>query len=1027
MSRHFLKKRFCFATILRLSKITHKYDPDSWAVYKFPLEIYIHLSGFNLRQFRKTLKVLKDLFMDEIEIPKAYEPKTTEEKWYKYWIENSMFSSKLEEGRPSFTVVIPPPNVTGSLHMGHALNCSLQDIIIRFRRMRNYNTCWVPGTDHGGIATQNVVEKLLLAEGKKRSDLGREKFVERMWEWRKETGDTILMQLKRLGCSLDWDRTRFTMDEVCSKAVMTAFVELYNKGLIYRGKRLVNWCPRCKTALSDIEVEHEEEIGKLWHIKYALKQEKKAKTAKTSKASKAETSEFIVVATTRPETMLGDTAVAVNPKDKRYKKLVGKMIILPLMNREIPIVADDAVDMAFGTGAVKVTPSHDPTDFDIGARHKLPSIEVIGIDGAMTASAGEYAGLDRYAARKKILLDLEAQGLLLETAAHPHSVGHCYRCDTVIEPLLSEQWFMKVEAMSKRAMKVVEEGKVKFYPESWAKPYLMWLENLKDWCISRQIWWGHRIPVYYCETIQKLKDLKIEKIEDKKTTSKEKSSTVNRQPSTAVCKPIAAVEKPEKCPCCGGKMEQDPDVLDTWFSSALWPFSVFKWPEPRTEAGLVGSTKLEEGSDKNVKTSHFPLPTSDLGYYYPTGVLVTGHEILYLWVARMVQMGLEFMDDVPFREVLITGIVRDKSGKKMSKSLGNVIDPLDIMAKYGTDALRFSITQAAAPGRDMQLSDDSFISARNFANKIWNASRFVMMNLQSAGWEKDYIMAIWPLELADRWILSEYRNTIKKVTEALEVYNLDVAAREIYDFFWAKYCDWYIELAKIRLMGTDEKAKKAVLSVLIEILSGVIRLLHPIMPFITEDIWNSYIRVVKNPGKGVQSIMNAPWPEADEKKVDAGAITTMNLLQQVITAIRTIRSEVNVAPGKTIDVIINTSSEEKRKLITDNFGYIKALAKVEKAEIGDKLARPEQSAVAVVSEVEIFVPLAGLIDLDKEKQRLEKELQNSEAEIERCKKNLANEGFVQRAPKTEVERVKTRMQEAVVKIEKLKASIKALK
>jgi valyl-tRNA synthetase len=681
------------------------------------------------------------------EIAKVYEPQLIEDKWGKFWIEKKFSSSHIDEARKPFVIVIPPPNVTGSLHMGHALNNTLQDIIIRFRRMQGFNALWVPGTDHGGIATQNVVEKLLLAKGKSRHQIGREKFIEAMWAWRKESGDTILRQLEKLGCSLDWDRTRFTMDEVCSRAVSSAFVTLYNKGLIYRGKRLVNWCPRCNTALSDIEVEHEEELGKLWHIKYPVKGSE----------------DFVVVATTRPETMLGDTAVAVNPEDERYKKFAGKTLVLPLMNREIPIVTDSAVDPAFGTGAVKVTPAHDPTDFDIGQRHGLAQIVVIDFKGSMTDKAGDYKGLDRYAARKKILQDLEEKGLLLETADHHHAVGHCYRCDTVIEPLVSEQWFLKVEEMSKRAMKAGEDDRVRFYPESWKKPYVAWLENLRDWCISRQIWWGHRIPVYYCKN-SKLKG----------------------------CKPIVSATAPEKCPDCGGcEIDQDPDVLDTWFSSALWPFSVF------------GDNKAE------------------LDYYYPTSVLVTGHEILYLWVARMVQMGLEFRNDVPFSEVFIHGIVRDKSGKKMSKSLGNVIDPLDVMAKYGTDALRFAVTQSAAPGRDMQLADDSFMSARNFMNKLWNASRFVFMNLQTVQWEKGY-MAIWPLELCDHWILSEYRQLVSNVTAALTTYDMDAACRLIYDFFWSKYCDWYIELAKIRLNGADQDKKKAALSVLIEVLGGVL-------------------------------------------------------------------------------------------------------------------------------------------------------------------------------------------------------------
>lgn len=920
-----------------------------------------------------------------VEIAKIYESKSVEKKLYEFWLKNKMFSSKPEEGLKSFTIVIPPPNVTGSLHMGHALNNTLQDIIIRFRKMRNFNTLWVPGTDHGGIATQNVVEKLLLAEGRHRQELGREKFVERMWRWSEESGDTILEQLRRLGCALDWDRTRWTMDEVCTKAVFAAFVELYNKGLIYRGKRLVNWCPRCHTALSDIEVEHEEEIGKLWHIRYPLVNAKasKSKNKKIKSKKKQSAQEYIVVATTRPETMLGDTAVAVNPKDKRYKKLVGKKVMLPLMNREIPIVADKVVDPAFGTGAVKVTPAHDPADFEIAVRHKLPHKVVIDFHGKMSPEAGVYAGLDRYEARKKILLDLQQQELLMETVDHPHSIGRCYRCNSAIEPLSSEQWFLKVEDMSKKAMAVVEQGKIKFYPQSWTKPYLLWLENLKDWCISRQIWWGHRIPIYYCKSGASSK---------KKTRKK-------------ACPPIASIEQPKTCPNCGGdKIEQDSDVLDTWFSSALWPFSVFGWPDKKTSAGNL----------------------VELNYYYPTAVLVTGHEILYLWVARMVQMGLEFLGDVPFREVFIHGIVRDKSGKKMSKSLGNVIDPLEIMDKYGTDALRFALTQSAAPGRDMQLSEDSFIGARNFANKLWNASRFVLMNTENVNWEDGFIMSIWPLELADNWILCEYRILIGDVTAAIETYNLDSAARLIYDFFWSKYCDWYIELAKIRLNGTDQDKKKTVASVLIEILSGILRMLHPIMPYITEEIWQNLLKYVhRHTGKS-NSIMDAPWPEADKNKIDLAVIGRMNLIKEVITSIRTIRSEMNVPPGKSINIMINIPSDEQAGIIEQHIPYIKFLAKVDNAEIGENILRPKQSAVSIVSGIEIFVPLTGLIDPEKEKQRISKEIENTKLENERCQTKLANTEFITRAPAKEVEKIRGRMDEAKSKLERLGENLKSL-
>ncbi|MBN1822928.1 MAG: valine--tRNA ligase [Endomicrobiales bacterium] len=916
----------------------------------------------------------------KVEIEKVYEPSKTESKWYKKWKDGGFFRSRPEAGKKPFTIVIPPPNVTGSLHMGHALNNTLQDIIIRFKKMRNFNALWVPGTDHGGIATQNVVEKLLKAEGKDRHALGREKFIERMWQWRAESGDTILNQLTRLGCALDWERTRFTMDETCSRAVLAAFIELFNRGLIYRGKRLVNWCPRCHTALADIEVEHEEEIGKLWHIKYPIE---KAKGDKKEK--------FLVVATTRPETMLGDTGVAVNPEDKRYKKLKGSKILLPLVGREIPLVYDDAVDMTFGTGAVKVTPAHDPTDFEIAARHKLPHVVVIDFHGRMTEDAGaDYKGLDRYEARKKVLHDLEARGLLLETVDHPHSIGHCYRCNSVVEPLVSEQWFLKVEEMSRKAMKAAEDGRIKFYPESWRKPYMMWLENLRDWCISRQIWWGHRIPVYYCR-------------------GKEQGASSKEEMKQSACPPIVSAEPPKKCPKCGGtNIEQDPDVLDTWFSSALWPFSVFGWPDKGRGKG--------QGSGEGL---------NDLEYYYPTSVLVTGHEILYLWVARMVQMGLTFMGDIPFSEVFIHGIVRDKSGKKMSKSLGNVIDPLGVMEKYGTDALRFALTQSAAPGRDMQLSEDSFVSARNFANKIWNASRFVMMNVEGIVWDENHIMTVWPMELADRWILSEYRKTVRDVTKAIENYDMDVAARTLYEFFWSKYCDWYIELAKIRIGSDDLKQRKAALSILIELLAGTLRMLSPVMPYLTEELWQSIRGFVKHTGSS-ENIMLSSWPEADESKIDQQALDEMALVQQVITSVRTIRSEMNVPPGKGITVTVKPHSDEKRKVIERNGSYLQCLAKIETMEINSKASRPKQSALAVISGYEIFVPLSGLIDLNKEKTRLEKELTGARQEIERCNQKLGNESFVTRAPAAEVDKIKQRLGDAQLKSERIAVSLQNL-
>ena len=880
-----------------------------------------------------------------MEMEKVYNAKEVELKWYKYWIENKTFSAKPDESKKPFTVVIPPPNVTGSLHMGHALNNTLQDIIIRFKKLQGYNVCWVPGTDHGGIATQNVVEKLLKKDGKTKYDLGREKFLETMWTWRSETGDTILDQLKKLGCGLDWDRTAFTMDEERSKAVKKAFIKLYDKGLIYRGKRLVNWCTRCATALSDIEVEYENEKSNLWHIKYPIK----------------DSAQYIVVATTRPETMLGDTAVAVNPNDDRYINLVGKTIILPLSGREIKIVADYIVDQSFGTGAVKVTPAHDATDNEIAKRSTLETIEIISIDGKMINVPEKYNGMNVSDARKAVVEDLEAGGFLINIEDYSHSVGRCYRCSTTIEPLMSEQWFLNVADMSKKAADAANAEITKFYPASWKKPYVLWLENLRDWCISRQIWWGHRIPVYYC-------------VDEKG----------NR---TAHCKPVAAFEIPKECPSCKGtKFLQDEDVLDTWFSSALWPISVFNW----------GS------DDKN----------DDLKYFYPTSVLATGHEILYLWVARMVQFGLEFIGEIPYSDIFIHGIVRDKSGKKMSKSLGNVIDPLGIMDKFGTDALRFALAQAAAPGRDMQISDESFLAARNFANKIWNASRFIIMNLEGVG----ELGEVKPVELADEWIIAELSNTSKKVKSAFEVYDIDSAAREMYDFFWTKFCDWYIELSKIRIMSEDANVKKQVLPVLIYVLKSALQLLSPIMPFITSEIWQTL-----NSG---EIISESSFAEI--KQGNAAVMDEMKTVQEIITKIRTIRSEMNISPAVQIEAIFNVPDDSKQKLVQSNESYIKQLAKISGIKFGKDIQRPKNSALAVAGGFEIFLPLEGLIDIEKEKARLSKEIQLAAQEVERTNAKLQNENFVKRAPESEIEKIKIRLNEANLKIEKINESLKFL-
>ncbi|MEW6041614.1 MAG: valine--tRNA ligase, partial [Elusimicrobiota bacterium] len=803
-----------------------------------------------------------------MELPKNLNPKEIELKWYKIWEEKKLFSPGPEEGKKPFTIVIPPPNVTGALHMGHALNNTLQDVIIRYRRLKGENALWVPGTDHGGIATQNVVEKLLLKEeGKTRHQIGREEFVNRVWKWRQEAGDTILLQLRRLGCSLDWSRTRFTLDEVCSDAVIEAFIRLYNDGLVYRGKRMVNWCVRCNTALADIEVEHREEKSKLWYIRYPLGKvgSRKSEIGNKNINSGECAREFLVVATTRPETMLGDTAVAVNPKDTRYKGCMGKTVILPLTEREIPVIADELVELGFGTGVVKVTPAHDPVDHQIAKKHNLKSITVIDVNGKMTKDAGKnYEGLDRYECRKKVLNDLESFGLLEKTEDYLHSVGICYRCHSTIEPLVSDQWFIKMGEMAERAMGVAGDDwidtlkdevtqnkmelrnhpltgngktkKVRFHPDSWTLPYLRWLGNLEDWCISRQIWWGHRLPVWYCRSCSK--------------------TTVSKT-------------KPQRCQhCASTDIYQDPDVLDTWFSSALWPFSVFGWPKE----------------------------TDDLNYFYPTSVLVTGYEILYLWVARMIMMGLKFRNEIPFTDVYIHGIVRDIKGKKMSKSLGNVIDPLEVMDDYGTDALRFALTQSATPGRDIQLSFDSFVGGRNFSNKIWNASRFILMNVPAEKPTGSF-ENLKP-EPMDKWIMFRFNETVKKVTDAFENYALSEAARALYNFFWFEFCDWYVELVKPRLSGDiSDTSYRTAVDTLLKVHTGALKLLHPVMPFITEEIFQMVSETDK-------SIMVSDWPVYDEKIQFGEEVKEIEFIKDMINEIRILRSEMEVPAARKIEIMV---------------------------------------------------------------------------------------------------------------------------
>jgi valyl-tRNA synthetase len=939
-----------------------------------------------------------------MEISSKYNPQEVEEKWYKFWNDKQYFRADIDKEKQPFTIVIPPPNITGSLHMGHALNNILQDILIRWKRMSGYSALWLPGTDHGGIATQNVVEKKLLKEGTSRQKLGRDKFRQIMEQWSQDTRYAILTQLEKLGCSCDWSRKRFTLDEQCSRAVMEAFVTLYNQGLIYRGEHIVDWCPRCGTALNESEVEHENEKSKLWYIRYLL--EKPTPEQK-----------YIVVATTRPETMLGDTAVAVNPQDKRYKKLIGQKVILPLINRHIPIIGDEAVLSEFGTGAVKVTPAHDPNDWEIAKRHKLVSIQVIDkeakitnqvtldLDGQNIISAEKvvagYVGLDRYKVREKLIEDLRKDEFLEKEEDYTIPITRCYRCNSATEPLVSEQWYLKTKEMAKRAIKVAEEGKTKFIPDNWMKPYLLWLENLHDWCISRQIWWGHQIPAWYCKGCGEDKITFLSKTE------------YYLKPGS---KPdyVGAIP-PKKCPHCGKEeLFRDPDVLDTWFSSALWPFSTLGWPQE----------------------------TDDLAYFYPTSVLVTGHEIIYLWVARMIMMGLTLNGDIPFPDIYIHGIVRDEKGKKMSKSLGNVIDPLEITAKCGTDALRFTLAANGIMGRDLQLAEGSFDAYRNFCNKIWNASRFVMMNLEGFAYEGLEKIPAEELTIADRWILSEYNQLVGDMQACLNNYNLSEAARLLYEFIWSKFCDWYVELIKPRLYAEtgqptsegQKTSKKTAQTVSVYVLEGTLRLLHPFMPFITEEIWQNLkqFRVQGSEFRGKtpeipESIMISSWPQFQKDKIDAEAAGAMSLIIGVITAIRNIRGEMRINSKDMLDVIIKLGDAKKQEILKENQEYICRLARIKELKMGKGLTKPPSSATQVVDELEIYIPLAGVIDLDLEKERLEKEIAKINIEIEKIDKKLGNKNFVEKAPAAEVERVKNNLALFEDKKRKLENNLAMLK
>ncbi|OGU13917.1 MAG: valine--tRNA ligase [Geobacteraceae bacterium GWC2_53_11] len=851
------------------------------------------------------------------ELAKGYEPHDVEKRWYSEWETKGYFHAAATSDKKPYSIVIPPPNVTGALHMGHALNNTLQDILCRWKRMQGYNVLWMPGTDHAGIATQNVVERQMAAEGKDRHDLGRDAFIERVWKWKAESGGQIIGQLKRLGASCDWERERFTMDEGLSKAVRTVFVKLYEDGLIYRDNRLINWCPRCHTALSDIEVEHEDHKGHLWHIRYPVV---------------GEPGRFVTVATTRPETMLGDTAVAVHPEDERYSDLVGKKVLLPLLNREIPVVADDYVDREFGTGVVKITPAHDFNDFEVGLRHGLDKINVLDESGVINAAGHQYEGMDRFAARTRIVADLEAEGLLDKIDDHPMSVGGCYRCKTVVEPYLSLQWYVKVAPLAERALDAVKTGKTRILPKQWENTYYDWMENIRDWCISRQIWWGHRIPAWFCDHCDGV---------------------------------TVAMEAPGKCSKCGSdEIRQETDVLDTWFSSALWPFSTMGWPDQ----------------------------TAELKTFYPTACLVTGFDILFFWVARMMMMGLHFMDEVPFTDVYIHALVRDAQGQKMSKSKGNVIDPLTVIDQYGTDAFRFTLAAFAAQGRDIKLAEERIAGYRNFCNKVWNAARFTLMNLE--GFEPDGI-SLDKLELSqgDKWILHRLNETARAIDETLTGYRYNESAMALYQFTWSEFCDWYLELSKQDIYNGTPERKLATQYVLWYTLENLLRLLHPFMPFITEEIWQAL------PGtKTTPTIMQAAYPAPCDACSFPNDAAEMELVMAVIGGIRNIRGEMEVPPSKQIAVILSCANEESRRLMKHNEGALISMARISDLAIGVAIEKPEDASIQVAGDVQIYVPLKGLVDVAAEEERLLKEIGKIEKEIEMFSKKLESPAFVDRAP-----------------------------
>ena len=871
------------------------------------------------------------------ELPKTYSPKEFEDKIYESWCEKGYFTPDPDSKAPAFTVVIPPPNVTGQLHMGHALDETLQDILVRYKRMKGFNTLWVPGTDHAGIATQiKVEENLRVNEGLTRYDLGREKFLERVWDWKRQYGNRIISQLKKLGSSCDWTRERFTMDEGCSRAVKEVFVNLYNKGLIYRGNRIINWCPHCKTALSDAEVEYQEQDGHFWHMRYPIKGE----------------DGFVEIATTRPETMFGDTAVAVNPQDEEHNYLIGKTLILPMVGREIPVIADEYVEIGFGTGCVKITPAHDPNDFLVGQRHGLEQIRVMNDDATMNRLAGKYEGMDRYACRKALVADLEAEGYLLSTEAHSHNVGTCYRCKTTVEPLTSDQWFVKMGPMIQPSLDAVRNGDIRFVPERFTRNYTVWMENLHDWCISRQLWWGHRIPAFYCDACSE----------------------------TVVTKEVGAT-----CPKCGKPMRQEEDVLDTWFSSALWPFSTLGWPDD----------------------------TEDFRKYYPTSTLVTGYDIISFWVSRMIFSGIEHTGKAPFDTVLIHGLVRDAQGRKMSKSLGNGIDPLEIIDRYGADALRFALVTGNAPGNDMRFSEERMEAARNFANKLWNASRFVMMNLEDN--EEPTLPAPEELATEDKWILSRFNDAVKTVTENMDNYEIGVAQSEIYTFVWDTFCDWYIELAKSRLFDRESAGAKTARRVILYVLTGILKLLHPFMPFITEEIFRAL------PHEG-DSVMIASYPVYDPALTFEGEVAAMDRVISAIRAIRNRRAEMNVPPSRKAALYAVTPYGETFAAATPFFEKLASAASLAVVD-----AYTADDAVSIVTDAATFyIPMGDLVDFEKERARLTGELAKTEGEIKRLEGKLSNAGFVAKAPAAVVEAERAKLEKYRATREQLTSALAKL-